>query len=142
MAAAERDRNRSTPAGIANQRSKAQPRPQISPAPGVVARLANTTPKTSPKSPPSRIPWVSDASSILLCTPPPSAPVTSPSTGPNQAWTDAKAGFCLVNEGCVATSFSYFLLLQINRLHDVSGKEKLDGPIHQHTNLALHPRQF
>src|SRR5260370_29036581 len=74
MGAVECDRNWSTPAGITNQRSKAQPRPQISPAPGVVARFANTTPKTTPKNPPSRIPWVSDASSILLCSMPPSAP--------------------------------------------------------------------
>ena len=34
------------------------------------------------------------------------------------------------------------LRLQIYRLHDVARKEKLDGPIHQHANLALETRQL
>src|SRR6516162_489435 len=52
MEEAERRSNRSIPVGITNQRSNAPPRPQIRPAPGVVARLAKKRLNASPKIPP------------------------------------------------------------------------------------------
>src|SRR5260370_12412142 len=80
------------PAATANQRRKAKPRPQTKPAPGVVARFANKRLKTTPKSAPSKIPFVSELSNSLLCSAPPSAPAKRPSSGPTQTGCFAPAG--------------------------------------------------
>ena len=67
------------PAGIITHRSNANPRPQINPAPGLVARWAKNRPKASPKRPPSNTPCASGVVSSALLTAPPVAPRPNPS---------------------------------------------------------------
>src|SRR6266850_1348013 len=69
---------RTKPLGTRIQRKNEETKPQISPAPGLVARRAKNNPKASPKAAPTRPPEESEVFSTTLWSKPPETPSTRP----------------------------------------------------------------
>src|SRR5712664_4715720 len=69
---------RKKPLGTSIQRKSEEAKPQISPAPGLVARRAKNNPKASPKAAPTRPPEESEVFSTTLWSRPPEAPRAKP----------------------------------------------------------------
>src|ERR1700678_847894 len=128
------------PAGIITQTSKAAPKPQNNPAPGLVQRWAKNRPKASPKRPPSNTPCASEVVRSALRRAPPTAPSPSPSRGSIQPDSAMPRTTSRLIEDSDAAKIG--LLAQIDGLDDVSGEEKLDGPVHQHSNFPLYTWKF
>src|ERR1700740_2265990 len=137
------------PAGIITHRSNANPRPQINPAPGLVARWEKNRLKASPKRPPSNTPCASGVVSSAPRKAPPIAPRPSPSRGSIQTNPATRGLACPRTEDSDAAMISAPTkdscrrpLPKINGLDNISWKEKLDGPVHQHTNFPLYAWQL
>src|ERR1700722_4887736 len=66
------------PPAVSIHSKKEEPKPQISPAPGLVARRAKNNPKASPKVAPRSPPPRSDVESATLLSKPPEVPRAKP----------------------------------------------------------------
>src|SRR6267142_1409081 len=69
---------RKKPLGTRIQRKNEEAKPQISPAPGLLARRAKNNPKASPKAAPTSPPEESEVFSTTLWNKPPETPSTRP----------------------------------------------------------------
>src|SRR5260370_36017697 len=130
-----------SPAGTAIHTRNAEPRPQMSPAPGLSVLLENNKPKTSPNNAARSRSRRVQGSSAPFASKPPAKPVTRPSKA------SIRTGECIVVTSCPdAISFVSWsivqTLFQINGLNDVTRKKELDRPIHQDANLTFRPRQL
>src|ERR1700690_1993208 len=128
------------PAGNTIHASSAQARPQIKPAPGLVARLAKNNPKISPNREPQKTPCASKLASNVACIAPPSPPMHKPRRGSTGRADPARVSFGIAIE--VWDSLKVLPLFQLDRLHDILWKEQLDSPIHQDANFALQTGKF
>src|SRR5271155_4623162 len=133
------------PAGIIIHRRNADPKPQINPAPGVVARWAKNRAKARPKRPPSNTPCASGVVSSALRRAPPIAPRPSPSRSSIQTEPATRGPACALIEDSDAAMIrtpAPGLLPKINGLDNISWEKELNGPVHQYTNLPLYTWKF
>src|SRR5215469_3023638 len=130
------------PAGNTIHSSTANAKPQINPAPGLVARFAKSKPKTVPKRTPQRIDCETDRVRMIPCSRPPNAPMNRQSRTrlacADKPLTLDSSGIIIALRGFVISP----LLLQLDRLNNVARKEKLDRPIRHHSNFPLKSRKL
>src|SRR5258706_5444938 len=123
------------PPAVSIQSKTEEPKPQISPAPGLVARLAKDNPKTSPKLAPSSPPERGELFSTALSNKPPESPRVKPRRGSILRQPERGKPNCAPK--AVRVFDTDWHLLQSNRLNDVSRKKELDRPVHEHSNFAF-----
>src|SRR5260370_39527409 len=128
------------PPAVSLQSKKEEPKPQISPAPGLVARLAKNNPKISPKLAPKSPPERSELFTTALSRKPPEPPRATPRTSSIVRERERAKSNCLPKAVCVSDTDWH--LLQSNRLNDVSRKNEFDRPVHKHSNFAFQTGQF
>src|SRR5258705_9582086 len=130
---------RKKPLGTRIQRKNEEAKPQISPAPGLVARRAKNNPKASPKAAPTSPPEESDVFSTTLWSKPPETPSTRPTKVSTRRESDRATSRVTALDSVSGTLSP---LLQTNRLDDIPRKKKVDRPVHEHSNFALQTGQF
>src|SRR5258706_3766159 len=128
------------PPAVRIQSKKEEPKPQIRPAPGLVARLAKNNPKISPKLAPKSPPERSELFSTALSRKPPETPRATPRRSSIVRERGRAKSNCLPKAVC--DSDTDWQLLHSNRLNDVSRKKEVHHPCHKHSNFAFQTWQF
>jgi len=106
--------------------------PHMRPAPGLDARFAKKRPKTVPKTPPK----IEDSLIETAKATPAALPPIMPSTRPVSASPNVNLCAIVVSAGIM------WALFEIDRLHNVTWKEKFDCPINQHADFTFQPREL